>query len=99
MATASLSDVTRTTASQLLSVRRLVAVAGLTLAIVFVLCWLGTFLPLPSPTHVYIGLFTPAAVNSFQALLEGTLWSLLFGAILGGLFAVLYNLSAGLDRK
>ena len=82
-----------------ISVPRLAAAGGGTAAIVFILCWLGTFIAFASPTHGYIALFTPQEVNSTGALLEGTLWSLLFGVLAGALFAVVYNLFTGLERR
>ena len=85
--------------AQKLSVTRLVAAGGVTAAAVFVVCWLGTFIPFSSPTHAYISLFTPADVNSANALVQGTFWSLLFGALSGALFAIVYNAFAGLERR
>jgi len=67
-------------------------------ALIFGLCWLGTFIPLSSPTHAYISLFTPAQPNSGAALLEGGVWSFVFGALNGAVLAALYNLFVGLDR-
>jgi hypothetical protein len=81
-----------------LNVLRVAATGGLGNALVFVLCWVGTFIPFSSPTHAFIGLFTPEETQSLNALLEGGLWSLLFGAVAGAVFAWLYNLLAGLDR-
>ena len=80
-------------------VLRLTAAGGFTAAIVFVLCWLGTFVPFGSPTHAYIGLFTPATASSIDALLQGTLWSLLFGGLVGAVFAIVYNLCALLEPR
>jgi len=82
-----------------LSVQRLLASGGITAALVFVLCWLGTFVPFSSPTHAYIGLFTPAYASSIEALLQGTGWSLLFGALSGALFALVYNATRALQRS
>jgi len=82
-----------------LGVMRLVLTGGVTAMAIFVLCWAGTFVALTSPTHAYIGLFTAAETRSITALLEGGLWSLLFGALSGGLFALVYNLVGGLDRQ
>ena len=81
-----------------IGVTRLIVAGGLTAVVAFALCWLGTFVPFSSPTHAYISLFTTAPVNSATALIEGAMWSLLFGALVGGLFAVIYNLTSGLDR-
>ena len=82
-----------------ISVVRLSAAAGVASALIFALCWVGTFIPFASPTHAYIALFTPAPMNSVQALTEGTLWSLLFGAFSGALFAIVYNVFGGLERR
>jgi hypothetical protein len=80
-------------------VLRLSATIGVAAGLIFVLCWLGTFIPFSSPTHAYIGLFTNAETQSLGALVEGGLWSLLFGSLSGGLVATLYNFFAGLDRR
>ena len=82
-----------------IGVTRLGATAAVVFAVIFVLCWVGTFIPLSSPSHAFIGLFTTAGVSSGQALVEGTIWSLLFGALSGALFAAVYNLFASLNRR
>lgn len=82
-----------------LGVTRLLVSGGVTAALVFVLCWLGTFVPFSSPTHAYIGLFTLADPNSLKALAEGSVWSLLFGAFSGALFALVYNATRALGRR
>jgi len=81
-----------------LSVLRLALTGGLVAVLLFVLCWIGTFIPLSSPTHAYVGLFTPAPMSSTLALIEGTCWSLAFGAIIGALIALVYNALSGLFR-
>ena len=82
-----------------ISVARLAATGGMAMALVFVLCWVGTFIPFSSPTHAFIGLFTPADTQSMTALLGGGLRSLLFGVVVGAVFAWVYNLFAGLERR
>jgi hypothetical protein len=82
-----------------IGVVRLAATGGVGAAVIFVLCWLGTFIPFASPTHAYIGLFTLADMQSGAALLEGSFWSLLFGGLSGALIAAIYNLFAGLERR
>lgn len=82
-----------------IGVLRLAATLGVGAALIFVLCWLGTFISFSSPTHAYIGLFTLADTQSAQALAEGTIFSLLFGLLSGAIIAVLYNLFAALDRR
>ena len=82
-----------------IGVVRLAATLGVGAAVIFGLCWLGTFIPLSSPTHAYIGLFSSAEPTSSVALLEGGLWSFLFGALSGAVLAALYNMFARLDRR
>jgi len=82
-----------------ISVLRLIVASGATAAIVFVFCWLGTFVPFSSPTHAYISLFTNAGISSSQALIEGICWSLLFGALVGAVFGVTYNATAAFSAS
>lgn len=82
-----------------IGITRLTATLGVGATLIFVLCWLGTFIPVPSPTHTYISLFTSAQTSSGAALLEGSVWSFLFGALTGALLAALYNQFARLDRR
>ena len=82
-----------------IGVFRLALTGAITAAFVFVLCWLGTFVPFSSPTHAYIGLFTPFPMNSFAALCQGIGWSFLFGGLSGALFACVYNLLDSLERE
>ena len=81
------------------SVLRLGLAGAITAASVFVLCWLGTFIPFSSPTHAYIGLFTPAEMSSVAALAQGICWSFLFGGLSGAVFAAVYNALGPVERK
>lgn len=99
MATVSTPSVREADRGHTLSVARLLIAGGATAAVVFVLCWVGTFITFSSPTHAYIGLFTNADVSSVQALAEGALWSLLFGALVGVVFGFIYNATAALGRR
>jgi hypothetical protein len=81
-----------------IGVLRLLVTGGLTGLAIFVLCWLGTLVPFSSPTHAYISLFTTAEIGSGRALLEGSIWSLLFGGLAAAVFAVTYNSTAALSR-
>ena len=65
----------------------------------FLLCWMGAFLPLGPATHMYIQLFTDADVNSGAALLQGLVWSVIFGLIAGALLVLSARLVASLDRR
>lgn len=82
-----------------LSVVQLLAAGAVTASVIFVLCWIGTFIPYSSPAHAYIGLFTAADLNSTRALVEGAFWSLLFGGLAAALFALVYNSVAGVARR
>ncbi|KRA81251.1 hypothetical protein [Altererythrobacter sp. Root672] len=82
-----------------LSVVRLLVSGAATGLAIFVLCWIGTAVPFSSPTHAYISLFTNAQVNSGAALVEGSVWSLLFGGLSAGLFGIIYNLAAPLESR
>ena len=99
MATAHPSTVAAVPDGHVLGVGRVALSAGITTAALFVLCWLGTFVPFSSPTHAYITLFTGADISSGLALVEGTCWSLLFGIIAGALFALIYNASGSFSRE
>ena len=92
-------DYPMTRSAHHLGIVRLAAIGGVGAAVIFVLCWLGSFIPFASPTHAYIGLFTLADMQSGTALVEGSIWSLLFGGISGALIAVIYNLFAGFERR
>jgi hypothetical protein len=84
---------------QTLGITRLAVTGGVTGGLFLVFCWLGTFLPVSSPTHAYIKLFTNADVGSARALVEGGVWALLFGALISALFAFVYNSVAALSRR
>ena len=99
MATVTTNAVRNGGNARVVNVTRLAIAGGVSAAAVFVLCWLGTFIPFSSPTHAYITLFTNADVSSGLALIEGACWSLLFGALVGAVFALIYNATAALDRK
>jgi len=82
-----------------LGVLRLALTGAITAAVVFVLCWLGTFIPFSSPTHAYIGLFTSAEMSSVVALAQGICWSFLFGGLSGAVLAAVYNALGPLERN
>ena len=69
------------------------------LAGVFALCWVAAAANIFPASHMYISLFTPLPDASGDALAAGSLWSLVFGAIGGGLIAVVYNALGFLERR
>ncbi len=85
--------------SHTLSVVRLFAASAITATAVFVLCWLGTLIPLSGPSHAYIGLFTTADASSAGALVEGTFWSLLFGGLVGAVFGLAYRVTGSFGGR
>ena len=67
------------------------------LVVLFVLCWLvATILPgLEGASHGWITLFTKAPVGSVRALIEGVIWSVIFGWIIAIVMVPIYNRIAG----
>ena len=99
MATAIPTALTEASGAHRVSVIRLSVAAGGSAAVIFVLCWIGTFVSFSSPTHAYIGLFTNAEYSSATALFQGVCWSFAFGLIVGAVFALIYNVTAPLGRQ
>jgi len=90
---------TQSVGTHSIGVLRLALTGAITAAFVFLLCWLGTFIPFSSPTHAYIGLFTPAEMSSVAALAQGVCWSFLFGGLSGAVLAAVYNALGPLERN
>lgn len=78
------------TKSQLL---HFTVVGALVFGIIFITCWLLAFTPV-SATHSFIALFTTAETASLTALVQGTCWSLVFGAWVGFLAAAVHRIVA-----
>lgn len=90
---------TAQTAAPGLSVSRLSVTAGLTLAIVFALCWVGAAAGILPRSHMFISLFTDRPVSSVEALGLGLLAALGSGLGVGALAALFYNAFAFLQRR
>ena len=84
--------------SRNVSVPLFAATGAIAAAIFFALCWLAVYLPLDGPTHMYLQLFTPAEAGPVAALAQGLCWSLVFGAVAGGLIAIVFNVLTYLTR-
>lgn len=83
-----------------LGVLRLALTGALAAGVFYSLCWIGTLVPNLSPvTHMYLRLFTDADLSSLTALLQGVLWSFVFGLIAGALVAFIYNALVTVDRR
>ena len=73
-----------------LNVLRCAVTGAATAAILFAVCWAGARL-LPGQSHMAIALFTVEAPASVAALLQGLGLSVVFGAGLGAIVALVYN--------
>jgi hypothetical protein len=67
--------------------------ASAALVVLFVLCWLvAAVLPgLEGASHGWITLFTKAPVGSVRALIEGVIWSIIFGWVIAIVMVPTYN--------
>jgi hypothetical protein len=81
------------------NVSRIALTGAAAAAIFYMLCWLGAILSLGPLSHMYLQLFTVAEMTSASALLQGTLWSFVFGLVAAGLFAIVYNILVPLERR
>ena len=63
------------------------------LVVLFVLCWIvAAGMPsLVSASHGWIRLFTTAPESSGRALVEGVIWSVVFGWIIAAVMVPIYN--------
>lgn len=62
-------------------------IGAIVCVILFMGCWLLALTPL-NATHSLIRLFTAAEITSSTALVQGVCWSLIFGAWIGFLIAI-----------
>ncbi|MDP3801670.1 hypothetical protein [Brevundimonas sp.] len=81
-----------------LSLSRCAVTVGLTVAIVFALCWVGAAAGILPRSHMFISLFTDQPVGSTAALGFGLLSALGFGLGSGALGSLIYNAFAFLQR-
>ena len=92
-----------TTTPELGGVRRLnvlrVAVATSLSTMTFVvLCWIGAKIGFGPAGHMFLSVYSPAEVTSVITLLAGLCWSFLGGAVIGAIYAIIYNALAPLER-
>lgn len=86
-------------AADKLSVRRFALTGAIVATVFYALCWIGAFLPIGPATHMYLQLFTGAELSSATALIQGVVWSAVFGMIAGGLIAIIYNGLGSVGRR
>jgi len=85
--------------SHRLGVARFAATGALFMGIFYILCWSGAELGIVPVSHMYLQLFSDAPLPSTAMLVEGAIWSVVFGLLAGALIALLYNALSGLDRR
>lgn len=78
---------------------RLALTGALFTGVFYILCWAGAALGLVPVTHMYLQLFSDAPMGSMPMVVEGTIWSVIFGLLAGALIAIIYNALAFLDRR
>jgi hypothetical protein len=77
---------------------RVTVATSLAAAAFLVLCWIGASMGFGPGTHMYVSLFSEAGVTSAVALFAGVCWSFFGGAIIGLIYALIYNSLAALER-
>jgi hypothetical protein len=78
---------------------RIALAAAATLAILFVLCWLGAVIWPAGLSHMFVALFTGAPVDSWVALGQGLCAAVVFGALGGAILGWTYNFSELVEGK
>lgn len=81
-----------------LSVARVAVASSLSAVVFVILCWIGGRIGLGPATHMYVNMFSDAGYTSVAALLAGVCWSLIGGAAIGAIYALIYNALAPLER-
>ena len=81
-----------------LNVLRVAAATSLAATTFLILCWIGARIGFGPGTHMYVNMFSDAGVTSATALFAGICWSFLGGAIIGAVYALIYNVLAPLER-
>ena len=82
-----------------ISIARLSLTGGLSLLIVFVACWIGAVAFTLPVTHMFISLFTSDPIASITALCIGAFWAFIWGAFVGAVTAIVFNLLGFADRS
>jgi hypothetical protein len=66
--------------------------ASATLVVLYVLCWVvAVVFPGLALSHGWLNLFTTAPITSVAALIEGVIWSIVFGWVIALVLAPIYN--------
>jgi len=78
---------------------RCAATGAVLLGLIFVVCWILAISGMSGASHMYLSLFTVMPMNTASGLVVGGLCALASGAVLGALFAVIYNFFGFLARR
>ena len=78
---------------------RIALAAAATLAILFVLCWVGAVIWPAGLSHMFVALFTGAPIDSWRALGQGLCAAVVFGALGGAILGWTYNCSKPVEGK
>jgi hypothetical protein len=77
-------------AASSVNILRATVASALAFGVFFVLCWAGIPLKVPV-SHMFVSIFTAKPVETTAALLDGTIWSFGFGALIAFLITFLYR--------
>ena len=82
-----------------IGIARLALTGAMFMGLFYILCWSGAALGIVPVSHMYLQLFSDAPMPSTAMLVEGAIWSFVFGSLAGTLIALLYNAFGSLDRR
>jgi hypothetical protein len=85
--------------SHRIGILRFAATGALFMGVFYILCWTGAALGIVPVSHMYLQLFSDAPLPSTTMLIEGAIWSVVFGLLAGALIALVYNALGRLDRR
>ena len=85
--------------SHRIGIARLALTGAMFMGLFYILCWSGAALGIVPVSHMYLQLFSDAPMPSTAMLVQGAIWSFVFGSLAGTLIAVLYNAFGSADRR
>lgn len=85
--------------SHRIGIARLALTGAMFMGLFYILCWSGAALGILPVSHMYLQLFSDAPMSSTAMLVEGAIWSFVFGSLAGTLIALLYNALGRVDRR
>jgi len=89
---------TTTISQSRLSIVRSAAAFAASALLLYVICWLGTLIGVPV-AHTWIKAVSFAPVDSIEALVVGSFWSILAGAAAGAIIAFFCNTFGVVQRR